>query len=286
MKVKTLALAAGTSALLVTGAASADFLGIDVVKFTDYLGGTGDGEVLPGNHGRTIGAHPNVNLHGQYAASGFQTYRLYATFSTPGHWVASVGTSATPANAGSVNAKSGTFWHFQEEVYGEIQPPAMLPQGAPPAGDELRIADTYITIGLHAGPGAPGATAFAPGPGEWRSQTNDMGNGLSSFGYQDSGVFISPDSQSQGTASLTPQGIDPDGLYRVLVMQLTVADMGDPKLGIEGTLGFMGVFFAGDSNATELTGDAVVFASGQQVPGPGALALLGLAGLVGARRRR
>jgi MYXO-CTERM domain-containing protein len=288
MKVKTLALAAGATALIAAGSATASiadsFLGIDVVKFNNYMGNLGDGEALPGNWGQTTGAHPLAGLHSAHANSGLTTYRLYATFDSDlaGGVVQSIGTVSGDAAAGQVNAKSGTFWHAPVfDSYGEPIPgaePRLSAPNAPfPAGEELRAADTYITIGEFVNP----TTNWAPNSEVFRAQTNNMGDGQSSFGYQDSGLFHGAGS---GIApSTSQQGLVDDGLYRVLVMQLTVQDA-DPKLGVNGTLGHLG-FLDADNNPFSLFADDLMFSSGQ-LPAPGALALLGLAGLVGTRRRR
>jgi MYXO-CTERM domain-containing protein len=286
MKVKTLALAAGATALFAAGSATASiadsFLGIDVVKFSNYMGAQGDGEVLPGNWGRTVGSHPFGDLHQPYAESGLTTYRLYATFDSDlaGAVVQSVGTVSGDAAAGQFNAHSGTFWHTPNiDGYGDPQPPRLL---APSSGDfaanPLWIADTYITVGQFVNSTA----SFAPSEGVFRNQTNSMGDGQSSFGYQDSGIFMSA---GFGVApSLNVQGVEEDGRYRVQVMQLTVDNADAAKAGISGTLGHLG-FLDADNSPFSLFADDLMFSSGQ-LPAPGALALLGLAGLVGTRRRR
>lgn len=285
MKVKTLALAAGTCTLLFAGTASAEFLGIDVVKFNDYMGNLGDqSEALPGNWGRTTGAHPLAALHGAHQASGLSTYRLYATFSQPIGNVASVGTvSQGGIGDGHFTAKSGTFWHAaQTDDYGNELPPSMLAP-ATPFPTPLHVADTYITVGQFANSSAN----FAPDSALFRAQTNNMGDGLSYFSYQNSGIFLGAGQiPTVGAPSQSQQGLVNDGLYRVLVMQLSVLEDGTGKAGIEGTIGHLGML---DLNNQPLSffAEDLQFSSGQQqLPAPGALALLGLAGLAGARRRR
>ena len=121
--------------------------------------------------------------------------------------------------------------------------------------------DTFVTIGVKSNDGSDAtATDF---------DYLDIGNKISG------GWFADPDS-GQGDAS---NGIlKEDGNYWVLVAQLTIVNKPD-----NGVAGSMIVFWQ------EAPGQAQqqIFGSfDNQVPSPGALALLGLAGLVGAHRRR
>jgi MYXO-CTERM domain-containing protein len=285
MKARTLSvLVAASCPLLVAGSASAEFLGIDVVKFTDYLGGTGEGEVLPGNFGRTTGSHPLGTLHEPYAASGLMSYRLYATFSQPIGYVALLGASFGPNQFGDATALNGTFWHNErEDGYGNPLPPRMLaPQSSDIAQNPMAVADSYVTLGQFVNP----VTQWSPSETMWRDVTQNMGDGLSTFSWVGAGVILGfGDFQIYGDPSQEQQGLVNDGLYRVLLMQLTIMPGEGEKAGIEGNIGNLGLI-VGDSQTIEFDRDFLAFSSGQQIPAPGALALLGLVGLVGARRRR
>ena len=144
-------------------------------------------------------------------------------------------------------------------------------QLAPYSPGTTRDWDSYMTVGVRYGNQSPGGvdpTATITGTPIFAVGTSwipDQTNG--------GGVFITPD-DAQGGASYINSGNDTD--HRVLLMQLVV-NAGD---NVKGTIG-VAWQAAGQAGQTQ-TG--LTFTSA--IPGPGSLALLGLAGLVGARRRR
>lgn len=205
-------------------------------------------------------AHPNAAVAAAWNAGPVNTldiYRLYANFNT--------GTAADRVNAVAGNALSpllatvvgGTFFN-NVDGYGNH---ANLPSGVSPAANAW---DTYVTINsLPAGAGV----SLSPG---FDVQTNNLGSGGSLFTSTNAAWFVTPDNvQGQAVASAPGQANAPAGTFRVLLAQFTVSQGATPQ------------------------GSALVNVNGQDllnqtfaVPAPGALALLGLAGLVGGRRRR
>ena len=140
---------------------------------------------------------------------------------------------------------------------------------APSSPGSTRDWDTYATIGvLYAseGPGGINATSIVTGtPGFI------VGNSWTALAAG-GGFFITP-ADAQGGADFRVSGNDT--ATRVLLMQLVV-NAGEHVAGTIG-IAWQGPT-GGGVNTTGWTFNSV--------PAPGALALLGLAGLVGARRRR
>jgi MYXO-CTERM domain-containing protein len=117
--------------------------------------------------------------------------------------------------------------------------------------------DTYVTINLDTATGD--ATGTSPG---FATETNSL---ASDWSTQNAAWFVTPDdAQSQAVDN------------RVLLAQFTHAAGAGPSGGPSGTVNVLLL------DGTELQGVAF----GGATPAPGALALLGLAGLAGTRRRR
>ncbi len=190
-------------------------------------------------------------------AFGLLVYNIYAQFDErPDDFVFAV--AGTPLSPLNVNVRGGTFFQHQ---FGNDQAPngglCVVP------GFETLCLDTFVTIGKKTSAGD--ATALAPG---WPGFGPDRlaGNNL--------GWFITPDD---------PQGL-PNVNNQVLLMQLSTAT----GTGFFGTILVNG--FSNDLDLGSLPAgadvDGYVSFDTQQAPAPGALALLGTAGLLGCRRRR
>ena len=135
--------------------------------------------------------------------------------------------------------------------------------------------DSYVTVGALYQDGTPFGS----------NELNNVGMEWGSFEgggdlFTDNGTwFVTPD-QAQGEAISHDWDFDGDGNidasgYGVLIAQVTTSEAG-------GT--FSGLLQGKDSNGDTWQANVDGFAYG--VPAPGALALLGLAGLAGRRRRR
>ena len=176
---------------------------------------------------------------------GLTTYRLYANFDADDDVLLAV--NGSPVGAMEWVSGDGAFWN--SPVLDSLTAPADLTG----AGIWMNQWDTYVTIDTDQGD--VDATALSPGfDAEVGSLTGD---------------FITENAAYYVTPADYPQGLADGGM--VLIAQLTVAE---------------GVEVGGKLNL--LLGDGSEFFGelfGTMVPAPGALALLGLAGLAGRRRR-
>jgi MYXO-CTERM domain-containing protein len=248
MKVKTLSALAGLGgALICSGAADAAYLGVGLQSQT----------VVASGAARTV-------------------YRLYAVFDNPNDYlVGGAGSEQLgPISFQSLNALGtgpGSNF-FNPAGGGQTAPDAEIIKKLPAAQ-----WDTFVTVGLAIDNGTDGV-GLSPG------FPNITGNNWT----QPNAAWFTEGAQEQGraggpngvTGTFFGSGQSPTGLLTgtgVLLAQLTVNAGGN----VAGTLAVVvdlagGV--AGGSNIPNQTFNSV--------PAPGALALLGLAGLVGTRRRR
>ena len=125
--------------------------------------------------------------------------------------------------------------------------------------------DSFVTIGLKVDDGTDNTSLGL----DWQALGFSGGN--SGIGDWSDANPADP----QGLAGLYPKGNE----FWVLIAQLTV--LNKPGNGVSGTVT---VFWKENAAGGSLSAIGETF--NNQVPSPGALALLGLAGLVGARRRR
>jgi MYXO-CTERM domain-containing protein len=249
MKVKTLSALAGLGgALILSGTADAAYLGV------------------------------GAQLHTTVTISGAQrsVWRVYAVFSNPDDYLTSVAGSGElgPLTIQSLNA-AGTAPgsnFYQNAFGGETAPNAEVVKKSPNAA-----WDTFATIGVAVDDGTD-ATGLSPG-----FPTFISGNQL---GPNSNIAWFTKGAQPQGRAGAGTVGAfinnyaaTPLVGMGVLLAQLTVNAGGN----VAGTFA-VGVDLAGGvAGGQSIANQSFTTAP---IPAPGAIALLGLAGLVGSRRRR
>ncbi len=213
-------LAATTGALLLTGIATADFVGLEVEAKDD----------------------PDA------AALGLFVCNVYAVYDDLADEQLSVGNSNI-----STTAANG-FWQAPANEGGGDTAPAAFVIGLFPN----TAFDTFVTIGVKVNDGTD-STSTDP----------DFGMGADTIvGGWFNGNPVNPNGQYL-----------PDADGRVLLAQLTLQDAASS----DSISGSMTVFYKDADTGQAVGADADFF---HAVPAPGALALLGLAGLAGRRRRR
>jgi hypothetical protein len=255
MKVKTLSALAGLGgALIMTTSASASYQGLSVVS--------------------SLGA-----------PLGRITYRVYANFSDANDYLTVVNgspTGSTMTIQSTLLNGTGVGSAFFNPVtsHGTAPNAVEVFGGTDPSTNPIlpvpnAAFDTFFTIGVGAGQSGTGAGG-----------ANDTGQSPTMPNNFITGTSISLNNDGWFTAGPVEQGRagwlgDGDAQLRVLMMQLTVSSTS----GVAGTVNIAGVNNTGLAGGTSFVLSNQTFTS-FVVPGPGAMALLGIAGLVGSRRRR
>jgi MYXO-CTERM domain-containing protein len=250
MKVKTLSALAGLGATMILSTAAQ----ADLVANTGVNTSLSVVEVASGGGTPPVGGPRTI-------------YHVYANFTAGADRVLTWGIGGVNFGPGGINnlnaAGSGPGLGFTNV--------GAAGAGTPSSPGSTRDWDTYATLGvryLSQLPAGADAPAYSPGFPAFITGTSLVvpASGMA--------TFITPDPvNTHGQADFINSGSD--DATRVLLMQLVV-NTGDH---VEGTIGLV----------WDTTGAGGVVASGLSfttVPAPGALALLGLAGLVGSRRRR
>jgi hypothetical protein len=205
-------------------------------------------------------SHPNAAVQAAWNAPGgnnlYDIYRLYANFDSNTAADRVNAFAGTPTAPFTVSVVGGTFYNYTDAHLNHFNLPGVSPNE--------RAWDTMVTINaLPSG----GATILSPG---FAAETNNLGasTNLIPASTNVAWVIEPGDAAGQAVATAAGQAAAPAGVFRVLVAQFTVTSggliVGTGSLNVNG--------------ADQL----VTFTN---VPAPGALALLGLAGLVCRRRR-
>jgi uncharacterized protein (TIGR03382 family) len=242
------------------------------VKTLSALAGLGGALIMTGSANASYQGLSIVSSQQVVQGVMRNTYRIYALCSDPNDFITAVSGSPTlgnlvieSRNAGDTGAGSAFFNHI---VGGLTSPSVALIMAYPPVA-----FDTFVTIGV-------AIADQGSGPGDQTGLSPDFGLLTGNL----AGPSISTNNAGWFTAGPVPQGMagylgDGDPLLRVLIAQLTVSSTSH----VRGTVAISGV------NNNPLAGGQSFTVSGQtfnSIPAPGAIALLGLAGLVGSRRRR
>jgi len=197
-----------------------------------------------------------ITVVGKANEFGLIVCNVYANFDTPGDiFQAVAGTDAAPM---LIQVEGGG--NFYNHAFGTDRAPGSALIAAFP----ILAYDTFVTIGIKQTGVVDDALVITPG-----------------FPVGITGTSLSTNESGWAVTPIDPQG-DPfnqnyvAGNGSILIGQFSTAD----GTGISGTMLVQYVPFGGDGQAVQ----SIV--SFFHVPTPGALALLGTAGLIGARRRR
>ena len=194
---------------------------------------------------------------------GIFVVNVYAEFDRPGEDLM-IAVAGTPGNPLDIRVKGGGT--FFQHPFGTDR----APLGALVSAFPSLAYDTFVSIGVkQVGPSADGN----PGqPFDNLTLTPGWpGFGPSNLTFTNAGWAVTPNEPQADP--FNPDFFDGDG--RVLIGQYATAD----GTGIQGTM--LMRFFGNGQHSTQ-----AYVKWEHQIPTPGALSLLGIAGLVGLRRRR
>jgi len=177
-------------------------------------------------------------------------YRIYAVTDHPQDTVAMISGSVVFSFPLTFQSTSGVFWNH---ALGSNSAPNLGLISA--IGDPTMAFDTFLTMGYAEQGGGPGLSFVG---------AFDLSG---DFAQQNVGYFVLP-------ADALPSVDQGDGTYRTMIGQFAVSEGDD----LWGQVRIVGVGL-GSQNFE-------AFASFSTIPAPATLAILGLAGLVGTRRRR
>ncbi len=192
---------------------------------------------------------------------GIRVYQVYATFDNPDDRLLGIIGDANNPLSIFTDSPGGFHQTGAAQLGSDLAPAATFTAIFP----EL-LYDSFVTIGLGAGYDGENTTGLTPG---WFDLVSPGFNSTGNIGPAAEGWFNGNPDNTQGA---------PDGDGLVMIAQLSV-NAGSASF-IDGSSLVVGWNDAGGN--TVQTPDNFFI----PVPAPGALALLGLAGLAGTRRRR
>ncbi|TVQ61827.1 MAG: PEP-CTERM sorting domain-containing protein [Phycisphaerales bacterium] len=252
------------AAACVSAGASAAFVGLSVENSTGLFTG--------GNHFGPNQANVTAAWNTFTQNANYTVYRLYADFDTAGDQLFNIGIVPGMTPPLEIQVSHANPPVTGPVVYNDPDNGVLAPTEAALADPVTarRAFDSFATIGMDVDNGA-NQTAWGPVFGNIHGLF-DVNSGV--------GVY-SADQDTWGVGVNDPQSFAvPGGSagYRVLIAQFTVAD-GTVLAGqLSGQWG-AGTFVAGEP-------EIFTFTASFFVPAPGSVALLALAGLTVARRRR
>lgn len=243
---------------LAGGTASANFVGLSADNVTSLFTG---GTYFGANQANVTTAWNNFTLNG---ADPKTVYRVYADFDAPGFGIFDVG---IVVGGQPLEINLGGAAYSSANTTGLAPDAALLNNAATAAA----AFDTFATIGLDLNTGND-QTAWGPFQGQLHGVFN---NPVSPFGT----YSADQDTWSAGGAPQSDAVFDPTtGTYRVLLAQITVQDAAWISGQLSGQA-FAGTFLLGGPELFDFSGSFFI-------PAPGSVALLTMAGLLAARRRR
>lgn len=277
MKVKTLASLAGLGGTLIASGANAAFVNLTIENVNTMY---------------SASSNPNVSAAwtslNNATPGGINTYRVYANFTSATDRVEAIFGDSLAGMTATFNAH-GSVYNFEGTPTSPVVFDAPTHNNAALNSDPQRAFDTWATIGQSVvtpptgGGFAGNTTGFAPetvedGPdADALSATDHFRNSV--WVMTDNAWFVTGFPPQANALAGGPSG------FRVLVFQVTV--LGESVAGApitpSGQWGVQWSNSAAGPTGIKAFGENTRFGD---IPAPGALALLGLAGVVGGRRRR